>query len=83
MCYKKQCKTVYLKIFGPFSKQCPIKVSVPWGSVPWGLAVVQKNVWVSNRKGEKLVSGKNSQKKVISADEKTIPRIANEKIYKK
>ena len=29
ICCKKQCKTVYLKIFGPFSKQCPIKVSVP------------------------------------------------------
>ena len=26
--YEIQCKTVYLKIFGPFSKQCPIKVSV-------------------------------------------------------
>ena len=25
---KKQCKTVYLKIFGPKPKQCPIKVSV-------------------------------------------------------
>ena len=37
--YEKQCKSVYLKIFGPFLKQCPIEVSVQCGRVPWGLAV--------------------------------------------
>ena len=36
---------MYLKIFGPFSKQCPIKVSVPWGSVPRGLAVL--STWIT------------------------------------
>ena len=43
-CYKKQCKTVHLEIFGPFSKQCPIEVSVPWGSVPRGLAVILNHI---------------------------------------
>ena len=34
---KKQC---ILEIFVPKPKQCICKNSVPWGRVPWGLAVL-------------------------------------------
>ena len=40
-CDKNSVNQCISKIFGPISKQCPSKVSVQWGRVPWDLAVTK------------------------------------------